>query len=167
MKCHADKLPIASIRKWANCNDFHALTAPVHMSTWTSACGVMRCNSNLLWLEELGVMLARGLLTYRKFSLDRKWSMNGSPDWCREKQWRRENCSAKVGQRWRAFFSFRAVHFCTRSGQTVHGPFIPEHISSNVPSVFFSRRRWNPRKHSNVTRGRNVSAMFLRVQSRT
>lgn len=67
MKCHADKLLMASIRKWTNCNDFHSLTASVHMSIWMSPCGVAICNSKLLWLLELDVMLAQGLLTWRKF----------------------------------------------------------------------------------------------------
>lgn len=32
MKCHADKLLMASIRKQTNCDDFHSLAASVHMS---------------------------------------------------------------------------------------------------------------------------------------
>lgn len=67
MKSHADELLMASIRKWANCIDFHSLTASVHMSTFKSPCGVTICNSKLLWLWELDVVLAQGLLTQTKF----------------------------------------------------------------------------------------------------
>lgn len=50
---HSDKLWMAFLRKLANCDDFHSLTASVHMSTWRPPCGITICNSKLLWLLEL------------------------------------------------------------------------------------------------------------------
>lgn len=87
--------------------------------------------------------------------------LNGILD-CLTERGRREE--RKALQRWHAFFSFRNVHSCKRSGQNVHGPFSPEHISSNAPSVFFSRKRQNPRKHSNVTGGEMSHQCLARAE---
>lgn len=57
---HTDKLWMAFVRKWANCDDFHSLTACVHMSIRRAPCGITICNSRLIWLLELETMPGQG-----------------------------------------------------------------------------------------------------------
>lgn len=168
MKSHADELLMASIRKLTNCIDFHSLTASVHMSIFKSPCGVTICNGKLLWLWELDVVLAQGLLTQTKFPWWELRLVYKLIPWLPHRERRRgsERSFVNPQQRSHAFFSFRDVHSCKRSDRNVYGPFSPEHIRSNVPSVFFSRKRWNPRKHRNVT-GEKCPGNVLRVQSWT
>ncbi len=152
MKRHTGELLMASIRKWTNCDDFHSFTASVHMSILKSPCGVPICNSKLLWLLELEVMLAYWLRESFTAENCGKY-MNWILDCLTEKT------DGKDRKTWQSFdkgdmhFSFRDVHSRKRSGQNVHGPFSPEQISSSVTSVFFSRKKINPRKHSNVAGG--------------
>lgn len=141
MKSHADELLMASMRKWTNCIDFHSLTASVHMSIFKSPCGVTICNSKLLWLLELDVVLAQGLLTQTKFPWWELRLVYKLIPWLPHRERHRGGGKSFVNPQQRChaffFFSFRDVHSCKRSDRNVYGPFSPEHIRSNVPSVFF------------------------------
>lgn len=149
---HTGKLWMAFVRKWANCDDFHGLTACVHMSICRPPCGITICNSKLLWLLEIETMLGQAFWQ-GKFSLMR--TLASSPK--RERE--------EFAQLWQRCFFFSLL-ILGRSGfardDNVHGPFSPEHINSNVPSVFFTRKRWNPRKHNNVAWGEIAPAMFCK-----
>lgn len=113
----------------------------------------------LLWLLELGSMLGQAFW----FSW---WDLGKCRVWIIESfsYKEREQFAEKRKKMWFFFPSFRGGSGFAR-GDNVHGPFSPEHINSNVPSVFFTRKRWSPRKHDNVAWGKNVPAMFYKCRT--
>lgn len=103
--------------------------------------------TEITWLLELDVMLAQGYWLQESFIKENCGKyINWILDSHRETQKGSVKSFAKFWQRWHAFFPFRNVHSCKRSGQNVHGPFSPEHISSNVPSVFFLQEEMKSQK---------------------
>lgn len=169
MKSHADELLMASMRKWTNCIDFHSLTASVHMSIFKSPCGVTICNSKLLWLLELDVVLAQGLLTQTKFPWWELRLVYKLIPWLPHRERHRGGGKSFVNpqQRCHAFF-FSLLGMCTLArGQT---EMFMAHLVLNTSGpmchlCFFSPGRDEIPESTVMWQGRNVPAMFCECRA--
>lgn len=99
---HTDKLWMAFVRKWANCDDFHSLTACVHMSIRRAPCGITICNSRLIWLLELETMPGQGFWQGKLHWWD-PWQVQKVNHWVFQTQKKRADF-AKLWQRRCDFF---------------------------------------------------------------